>query len=266
MKNYTLHPHKWNGKQRTRMSAADELLNHRMKGMTNLVRFAVCDSDRETVDCIINELRTCFQSKCDIMAYSDGSSLLSDHRQERFDTIFLGISASGLNGMEIAEKIRANDKRVIIVFVSDQTDLAYKGYIYDAFRFVRKSNLDQDLHEAALSLNQALLFQNEQLELKTENGDISIVVKSIKYFEADGHFINMTCTEGTVRTYGTMQDYEERLKNIGFIRIHKSFLVNFRYIVSMNSKTVTLTCGTRLPLSRNRIDNTKTKIRLFQEN
>lgn len=230
-----------------------------------MVRFAVCDSEQETVDCIINELRIYFPSECNIMAYSDSANLLSDHYQNHYDAIFLEVAIPGLNGMEIAEKIRENDRRVNIIFVSEQNDLAYKGYVYGAFRFVRKSNLDQDLREAAISLNQVLCFQNERIVFKTDNKDITIAAKDIKFFEADGHFINITHNDGTIRIYGTLKDYEERMKSIGFIRIHKGFLVNFRYISSTDSKTVTLTCGTRLPLSRKRVDETKTKIKLFQE-
>lgn len=247
------------------MSAADKPLNHQMKGMTILVRFAVCDSEQGMADRIINKLRTYFPSNCNIMPFSDSESLLLEHRSNRFDAIFLGVAIPGLNGMKIAEKIREDDRRVKIIFVSEQNDLAYKGYFYGAFRFVRKSNLAHDLREAAMSLNLALCFQNELLEFKTDNGDIIIAAKDIIYFEADGHFIKITCNDGTIRTFGTMQDYEERLKNIGFIRIHKGYLVNFRYISSTENNAVTLTCGTRLPLSRKRIKETKTKLYYFQE-
>lgn len=247
------------------MSADYKSMNHRMKGMTIVVRFAVCDSEQEIIDCVINKLRTFFPSECNIMTYSDSASLLSEHHQDRFDAIFLGITIAGLNGLEIAKEIRENDSRVKIIFVSDQNELAYKGYFYDAFRFVRKNNLDEDLREVAISLNRALCFQNEQLKFKTDNGDVVRAAKDIKYFEADGHLINMSCIVGTIRIYGTLRDYEERLKNIGFIRVHKGFLVNFRYISSTDNKAVTLTCGTKLPLSRNRINNTKAKIRFFQE-
>lgn len=229
-----------------------------------MVRFAVCDSEQAMIKFIINKLRTYYASECNIMTYSDGASLLSDHHRVRFDAIFLDIAIPGLNGMEIAERIREYDRHVKIIFVSDKNELAYKGYLYDAFRFVRKSNLDQDLREAAISLDQVLVFQDEYLVFKTDNGDVTQVAKDIKYFEADGHFINMACKDETIRTCGTMRDYEERFKNIGFIRIHKGFLVNFRYIRSVDKNAVILTCGKRLPLSRNRINETKTKTNYFQ--
>lgn len=230
-----------------------------------MVRLAVCDDEQEMINCILSRLRTYYPNDCKIKTFSDGASLLADHKRDRFDAIFLDIAMPGLNGMEIAEKIREHDRHVKIIFVSNQNELAYKGYIYDAFRFVRKSNLDQELCEAVISLNEALFFQNENFAFKTDTGYIIRVAKDIKYFEAFGHFIYMACKNETIRTYGTLRDYEERMKKIGFIRIHKGFLVNFRYILSVDNNEVILTCGKRLPLSRNRINETKTKISVFQE-
>ncbi|MDE6732698.1 MAG: LytTR family DNA-binding domain-containing protein [Oscillospiraceae bacterium] len=230
-----------------------------------MVRLAVCDDEQEMIDCISDKLRAHFPEKCEITAYVDGASLLSGHLKERFDAIFLDISMPGLNGMETAKKIRENDDRVKIIFVSNQNELAYKGYLYGAFRFVRKSNLDQELLEAATSLKEVLLFQNENIAFKTDTGYIVRAAEEIKYFEADGHLIYMACKDSTIRINGTLRDYEERLKNLGFIRIHKGVLVNFRYIRYIDKNAVILTCGKRLALSRNRITETKAKIKFFQE-
>lgn len=230
-----------------------------------MIRLAVCDDEQEMINSILSILHAYYTNDCKIKTYSEGASLLSEHLRERFDAIFLDISMPGLSGMEIAEKIRENDCRVKIIFVSNQNELAYKGYLYDAFRFVRKSNLDEDLSEAVTSLFEVLLFQNERLTFKTNNNNIPINAKEIKYLEADGHIIKVAYKDGIVQTCGTLQDYEERLKNIGFIRIHKGFLVNFRYIGSVDKDAVILTCGKRLPLSRKRIKETIARKNFFQE-
>lgn len=236
------------------------------EGMTIMVRFAVCDDEREMVQCISDKLRTYYPDECEIKTYFDGASLLSNYFRDYFDAIFLDIGLPGLNGLEIAEKIRESDLRVKIIFVSNQNDLAYKGYLYDAFRFVRKSNLEQELCEAATSLYDALFFQNEYFIFKTDKGEIIRVAKDIIFFEANGHYMKMVCKDKAVNTFGTLRNFEERLRNIGFIRIHKSFLVNFKYIHSVDNDAVVLTNGERLPLSRKRANETKSKMRLFSSN
>jgi len=71
----------------------------------------------------------------------------------------------------------------------------------------------------------------------------------------------LVCNENEDHVCGTMKEYENRLRNSGFIRIHKSYLVNYRYIYSIEINDVRLTCGKILPLSRNRVDEVKKKLR-----
>lgn len=47
-----------------------------------------------------------------------------------------------------------------------------------------------------------------------------------------------------------MEYITDQLQPLGFLRIHKGFLVNFRYIAAIESTDVALTSGEKLPLSR----------------
>lgn len=228
-----------------------------------MIKFAVCDDEQEMIDCISEKLRVYYSDECDIKTYADGAQLLSDLRRNCFDALFLDIGMPGLNGMEIAEKIRKNNWRVKIVFVSNQNDLAYKGYLFNAFRFVRKSNLDQELCEAVKSLKEAFSSQGDYLIFKTATGEAIRAAKDIKYFEVNGHSIDVVCNDGIIHTYGMLREYEEQMRDKGFIRIHKSYLVNFRYIHLVKKNAVFLICGKELPLSRNRASDAKIKLMRF---
>lgn len=178
----------------------------------------------------------------------------------------MSIGTPVLSGMEIAEKIREFDRRVKIIFISKKNELAYKGYLYNAFRFVRKSNLEQDLCEAVKSLNESFSLQREYLVFKTSRGETIRAVEDIKYFESKTHFINAVCNNEVIRIYGTLREFEERIGNNGFIRIHKSYLVNFRCIHFVEKKIVLLSSGEKLPLSRYRAKEAKMKMMFFSRN
>lgn len=236
------------------------------KVLTTLVKFAVCDDEQEMIARVSDKLRIYYPDECEIKTYVDGASLLSDCGSDCFDAVFLDIGMPGMNGMEVAEKIRENDHRVKIIFVTNKNELAYKGYIYGAFRFVRKSNLEQELCEAVKSLSDFFSLQSEYFVFDTPKGEIIRSVNNINYFEADGHSITMVCSDESILICGTLREYEERMRNSGFIRIHKSYLVNFRHIRSVEKNDVYLTCGKKLPLSRCRADDTRIKIMLFSKN
>lgn len=228
-----------------------------------MVKFAVCDDEREIADYISDKLREYYPEECEIKKYGNVESLLTDSRREFFDAFFLDISMPSMNGIELAKKIRENNSYVKIIFVTNREELAYIGYLYDAFRFVRKSNLDSELCEAAGSLKVYFDSLNEYLNFKTPTGEIIRAVKRIKYFEVKGHAITMVSDDLEDQVCGTMRMYCDRLKNRGFIRIHKSYLVNFRYIYSVERSDVKLSCGKVLPMSRNRVDEVKNKLQDF---
>ncbi|MBD5384480.1 MAG: response regulator transcription factor [Ruminococcaceae bacterium] len=223
----------------------------------------MCDDEQEMVDYISDKLREYYPDECEIKKYRDGENLLTDIRLGAFDAFFLDISMPAMDGMELAKKIRANDRYVKIIFVTNMEELAYKGYRYEAFRFVRKSRLETELHETADSLKAYFDTFKEYLSFKTPTGEIIRAVKSIKYFEAEGHAITIVSDEYEDKVCGTMRSLCDRMKNMGFILTHKSYLVNFRYICSVEKNSVKLFCGKEVPMSRKRIDEVKKQFQEF---
>ena len=228
-----------------------------------MVRFAVCDDEQDMSNHISDKLRIYYPGKCEIKTYTDGTSLISDCLSDHFDALFLDIGMPGLDGIELAQKIRENDPYVKIVFVTNKEELAHMGYKYGAFRYVRKKNLEQELRETAESLKEHFDSFDESIILKTPMGEVIRPKQNIKYFEVYGHDVIVVYNEHEEQVCGTMKEYDTKLKNSGFIRIHKSYLVNYRYIDSIEKNDVKLTCGKKLPLSRNRIGEVRKKMQEF---
>lgn len=224
----------------------------------------MCDDEREMADYISDKLRKYYPGECEIKIYEDGAALLDDCHNEEFDAFFLDINMPGLDGMELAKRIRESCQSAKIIFVTNRTDLANMGYLYDAFRFVRKNQLDAELREVADSLKQYFDSLSDYFIFTMPKGKISIDVKNIMYFTVKNHTVTMVsseCEEQVVR--GTMKEYRNRLDKSGFILIHKSYLVNYRYIHSIEGNFIKLRCGEKLPLSRHRADEVKKKLYFY---
>lgn len=231
-----------------------------------MVKFAVCDDERKMADFVAEKLREYYPDECEIKCYTDGKSLLEDSARELFDAFFLDIGMPGLDGFSLAEKIRADNPFAKIIFVTNHTEYAHIGYLYGAFRYVRKFALEEELREVAQSLKREFDLQSEFLLLKTPFGEVVRAINSIRYFEVKGHQVNAFFDDTDEQVSGTMKEYEERLKEAGFIRIHKSFLVNFRFIECVGKTDVKLTDGSTLSLSRNKVAETKRKLLIFSRN
>ena len=231
-----------------------------------MVKFAVCDDEREMAEFIAEKLREFYPDECEIECYTDGKTLLEDNARELFDAFLLDVGMPGLDGFSLAEKIHADNPFTKIIFVTKNTELAHIGYLYGAFRYVRKFALEEELREAVQGLKHEFDLQSEFLLLKTPLGEVVRAVNSIRYFEVKGHNVTAFFDDTEERVSGTMNEYEERLKDVGFIRIHKSFLTNFRFIESIEKTAVILTDGSTLALSRNRVAETKRKLLIFSRN
>lgn len=155
------------------------------------MKFAVCDDEREIADLVAEKLRKFYPDECEIKCYVDGKSLLADSTRELFDAFILDIGMLGLDGFSLSEKIRADNPFAKIIFVTNHTELAHIGYLYGAFRYVRKFALEEELREAAQSLKREFDLKRKFLLLKTPFGEIAKAVNSIRYFEVKGHNVTV---------------------------------------------------------------------------
>lgn len=78
---------------------------------------------------------------------------------------------------------------------------------------------------------------------------ITIYSRSLQYIEAHGSYSKLITHDNKYLVRATLKDWEEQLLQYGFIRIHKSYLVNIAYIRSIE-KNVILDNGNTLKVSR----------------
>ena len=121
----------------------------------------------------------------------------------------------------------------------------FESFKYSPLRFVRKNNLDTDFPEAVnafLSKYQSETNFFSFIE-RDSNACINVKLMDIMYFESFGHEIYLIEKGG--KTYiikrssdCTMSELEEKYSDYGFIRSHKSYLVNYRHIYSIKGNKI----------------------------
>jgi len=165
-------------------------------------------------------------------AYEAKKILQEDHD---IDAVFLDIKMPGKTGLELAKEIISQREDVFIVF---QT--AYEEYTLSAFEVGAVGYLTKPffLEDVVKVLNRIRKFRGEKLRIPflDKQGNLFFRPYSeVYYFEArlkqsigylkDGHYI---CP----KSLGFLEKF---LKFYGFLRIHKSYLVNLDKIKSLIS-------------------------------
>ena len=137
----------------------------------------------------------------------------------------------------------------------------------DAFRYLAKSELEKKLptyFEDALAMCRT---RQRKVEILCEGESVPIPVQSLAWIESQGReqYLHLVggCREQLI-TRLTMAQLEDLLVPHGFLRIHKSYLVNMAYLQSFQSTSAVLTIGQALPVGARSYRDNKQKFVRWQ--
>lgn len=223
---------------------------------------AVCDDDRnfsERMKLLIEQYFTEQSVEINAAVFNSGADYLSDNTD--YNAVFLDIDMPNMGGFEIAEQLSED---TLIVFVTTHDELVYSSLKFRPFRFIRKTYLEEELPEALEEINKETAKRNasSKFVIQTKSGEALLNVSNIKYIEIYTHSIRVYTVSGEIlECYGSLAVMERQLNDFDFVRTHKSYLVNCRYIFSIEKNKIILDDKTEVPLSRYKADAVKSKFK-----
>ena len=199
------------------------------------------------------------QIKYNITPFFNGSELITalNDPLNRFDVVFLDVDMPGVNGENVAQYINSSKASIPVIFVTNHDDFVFSSFKYRPFGFLRKSHVDSELEEAVIRLDNYLSKSGQCYTFTFQGKLISLPYNKIKYIEAYGHEVVIHTTDTDIRTTRSLSETEKALSSYGFIRIHKSFIVNTRFIFSVERNNIILTDNNSLPVSRTKTEEIK---------
>lgn len=219
----------------------------------NKLHIGICDDEPLAIEYLSNFLNKWSESNnysLQISTFSSAEQFLFEYESNKnFDILFLDIQMGNMNGIELAKKIRAIDENVQIVFITALTDYMSEGYEVSALHYLIKPFEEEKLHSV---MDRAVtnLSKTDRFLLLIINQTLTRVpLNSIVYVEAFSHYILITTKTGTCELRENISALAEQLGD-GFVRPHRSYLVNLRYIHSISKTEILLDNGTQIPLSR----------------
>lgn len=170
-----------------------------------------------------------------------------------YDIVFMDIELPDMNGMQASARLRKTDEDVMIIFVTNMAQFAVKGYEVDAFDFVIKPVAYNDF---AIRLRRALRRLSRRADLglrvKDYDGSMRIVgITSVQYIEVADHSLKYHTDAGITESRGRLDDLEKTLEGKGFFRCNRCYLVNLRYVTSVEGEDLVV-AGDRLKIARPR--------------
>lgn len=165
---------------------------------------------------------------------------------------FLDIELPDGDGIELAAKLHAKYPELILVFVSAYIKYAPAGYKVEAFRYLLKSRLNEELREILKDVLTRIYSVGEVIRLKTRDDLQLLPLRDILYFEGTGKRMVLAhlCTQpSTLDCFGKLSELEEQLSHRGFLRLQKSYLVNMAHVKRLSGYRAVMTNGRELKVS-----------------
>lgn len=234
------------------------------------VSILICDNDPDflcRIKALVEEFFRNRGCKAKIHTCCDGRSL-STWLSKGIDIALLDIDldTEDYNGIDMARSLRRHRQDSVIIFVTNFIEYAPEGYEVQAFRYILKQKLDKELASClALALTR---FDHVRDVFKFQiNGEIiDIPLSEVLYLESSRHKVTayLQAKQKSHSFHGTLSDLEAQLANCGFLRIHKSYLVNMKHLVNFQCRTATLTGDITLRVSEKNYAENKRKYLLWR--
>lgn len=158
---------------------------------------------------------------------SDVDSALKRAQTEQFDLALLDINMPGGGGLELARALREKQERLKVIF---QT--AYKEHALDAFEVGATGYLVKpfDLETLRKNIDRVMADTSatEALRLRSRNGEEHYLLtpEEIYYVQADLTEVILRSDKGFSYLPRKISEADTLLAPYGFVRIHRSCLVN----------------------------------------
>lgn len=217
-----------------------------------MIHMAIVEDEKVYVDELLTYIKRFQQEngyQIETVWFPDGCDITDDY-EAKFDIILMDIQMKFLDGMSAAKKIRDLDQDVILIFITNMTDYAIRGYEVGAMDYIVKPvtyfAFSEKLKRAIKRLHNK---DTHYISVPVENGIRKIDISTIFYVESHGHNLCYKSKEIELESRGTMNQLEKVLTPYGFFRNSKSFLVNMQYVDAIEDNRCVVH-GEYLPISR----------------
>ncbi|PYF72967.1 LytR/AlgR family response regulator transcription factor [Pedobacter nutrimenti] len=165
-------------------------------------------------------------------------------RRKDIDLLFLDIQLPGISGIDFLKTLRNTPKTIMTTayreFALDGYDLDLVDYLlkpitFDRFikavdRYLR--NVDQDVLPMPVNTGSGFIF------IKSGHKQIKVDLNEVLYIESIKDYIKLYTINNEVVAKYKISDMEIELTGKGFLRIHRSFIVNLKNITAFNAHDI----------------------------
>jgi DNA-binding LytR/AlgR family response regulator len=217
-----------------------------------MLRVAIVDDnirDGDVLEGMVREIVD--ETELELHRFGCGEDFLA--AEEQFDIVFMDIYMGDLTGLATVERYRKRDTDCRIVFTTTSREFALEAFALEAEQYLIKPVSQEKVKRI---LTKQVGRAERMLRFTFERKNVEIAAKEIMYLEIKDRAVLVHTGKVVYNVWNTKLDelagqIGTDEKGSGFIRCHKSYVVNLHFVTAMDGDFI-LKNGERIYCTRNR--------------
>lgn len=206
----------------------------------------------------------------EIQKFSDALQLyVKIQEKELADLYILDMLMPEKSGIDLGNKIRRCGSEKTIIYITSSDEFALDAYDVHAIRYLLKPIRESQLYEALdYAFTCSEVSSGPRYLVRTRQGLVSVPYSRIEYIENSSRMLAVHMVDGEIiKSIFIRSSFDtevgELISEGSFMQVHKSFLINKRYVKRLNGDCVILESGDRVPISKKRAADVKREYLLY---
>ena len=220
-----------------------------------MFKIAICEDEKVVLDYECSLVEAWAKKRgCTIAldTYISAEQFLFESEDKpSYDVLIFDIQMKGINGMELAKKLRGRGCDSQIVFVTGISDYAIEGYEVGAVRYILKPVKEEVINELLDKIYADSQKQEEDYFVLGQGAELErISFGKIIYIEARGHYVYMKGADFEREWKSSFSEAAGAFEEKSFFCLRRGLLVNLQHVSKITRTDCILDDGEQLPVAR----------------
>ncbi|WP_338597259.1 LytR/AlgR family response regulator transcription factor [Clostridium baratii] len=210
-----------------------------------MIKINLILKNKKLIETLKSELKSFFIQEPKIVI-KDGLSKEVNNN----DIVISFVELKNSDDIKFARKVKDNTINGCIIFISENESLVFESLSVQPLQFIRINNFDEDFKNMLKVLGDYLNNINRTITLKTGLATIRLNINNIIFIESFGHYLIVHSTNGEYKVRGKISNIIDEINNPIMIRVHKSYIINTKFVEEVLSNRLILKSNIDIPIGR----------------